>query len=468
MSATEAPEPIAIGETVEVPLNMTMLTDPDQIVEYERVSFDPADEAIATYESSGDRRSIRITGMEAGETTVAIRAGKGNLSGRYVLPVTVYDPEETAAENYLYTISKINTNQKLDTVTNFNMTTAGGTGELNPTKATAPWKYEGSADGAEFVAYSPDSYGALLGESAGTSLRIRVPKSGRYKMISLNWKQNEGGALSVYLTRADGTGPYARKTLLKSFDTYSEENEEDMQRRTLLGSVELLAGDYIVTYANRRSGGSGAARSAIAGLLLMQPEEPVSMQAKVKASQLVAKGASLSVPLDIQFTDGMDPQEAEDFVVTAMPQEQGIVEATVVKDAGGVKLHLTGLEEGSTRLDLSVQALGLSAAASITVDVVEQAGGSEARSLNYDFMKTNTGETKDIAEFTSFDTSVAAKSDPWKYGGMTGGFFRYAGTKAYGMYMQGLGSYSLILSVPASGNYRARGGHVQHIAAARR
>ncbi len=446
---TESPAPVAIGETLEIPVNASLLGE-ESTASFDRITFDAADTSIASFEGGADGKTMKIRGLKAGTTTVAVRVGIGDLSARRILSVTVYDADKTTdTAEYRYSFGKASTNQAMSEILSFNMTTAGADGEINPSRKTAPWRYEGSADAPTFIVYTPEGYGAFLSKTAGTSVKIRVPENGRFSFVSENWFQNEGGKLSVYLQRADGTGEYANKTLLGTIDTYTEKKQPEYLRRTKLGEVNLKAGDYIVTYVNEGDG-----RTAVGGIYLMSPKAQENFSIAPQTSAVATVGKVVRIPLNYTSALGTLPGDAGlSFNVTH--SESGYADATVVIEGANAYLDIEGIAVGEMRLDIIASASGNTVAdASVAISVIEEIAGV-AGDLHYDFMKNNPGKDKvlDIITFENFDNSIAAGSAPWKFGNVNGGAFRYNGYETYAIYMQGQGSYSLVLQVPASGSY---------------
>ena len=450
----EVPGPIAQGQTITLPLCIGMLTDENAASNdpFDRAYLTGYDSDILSCEAGEDQRSIRITGLRAGSTTITVIAWKSGDKCVAVLPVHVYDPDRTSEESYVYSLGKLPAGMAVSAVDSFNMTTAGAAGEINGAVSSAPWKYEGSADNAAFVAAGPGGAGAALAKTAGTTLRIRVPENGAYQVISQNWFQGDGGRLSVYLTRADGTGPYAERTLLKSFDTYASPDESDKARRTLLTSAQLTAGEYLVTYRLEPSEGPITPKAYIGALILQGAGGESALAVNADKSRNLRVGETLSVPVQVRLSDGVS-LVGDELRIAATCSPEGIAEAMVIQENGGPAVQLTGLAEGECTLTVTAYWQNLSAELEIQVAVLPESG-VELRPISYDFMKTNDG-TSPISSFTDFRKSVSAGSDPWKYlSSTTTSYFQYLST-GYGFFISGGGTRNLVISVPASGNYRA-------------
>ena len=441
----EPPAPLAIGAEVRVPVQIAW---PDQLeskISWDLVSVSGVDGSIAAVEPEEGNRELLVTGMSAGTTVAQVTVTCGDVSGTVNIPITVYNPVEPSGETYTYSFYKANSGVPIKAVDSFKRTTAGASGEYNPTRASAPWRFEGSADNAPFVLYTQHAYGTLMNVTADTSIRIRVPANGRYQAISQNWFWTSGGNLSVSIQSADKTGPFADKTLLKTFDTFQSTNGEYRQQ-TALGEVELTAGEYIVSYAVSKTSAAKTTQVAMSAFIL---KGLTNVALTVGAEPFVSMDSeeTINVPLELSRSDGqtLDYAQAD---VSLEWNDSGVADAVAVKSADGIALQITGKQEGWAKLTATVTAPdGAAGSCEIAVSV--------SPDVTYDFMKTNPGSgNTDIATFTDFQTPIDAGSAPWIFGGIGGSaFFRYQSAN-FGLYMQGRTTYSLILSVPKAGTYQ--------------
>ena len=119
-------------------------------------------------------------------------------------------------------------------------------GRLDP--ETDAWSYAGQSEDASFTFTEEADMLFLAGREGGwASIRFRVPCAGNYQLSSVNRFAADQGAVRFYLAEAsiasDGDAR-VQGDLLAEVDT-NQENEE--QRETVLGEIELTEGDYIMT-----------------------------------------------------------------------------------------------------------------------------------------------------------------------------------------------------------------------------
>ena len=311
----EAPAPVQEGARVRVPLSLRLADALDQEISCKAIQVKGLDKSIAAIQLDTDGKSLIVTGIGEGSGVAEIQLQAGGAAGVLYLPVAVYNPYTLSEDTYTYSFYKIDTGTDLKKVDNFNQTTTGASGEKNLMRESMPWRFDHSADNPAFQLINQHGYGALLSATKETSIRIRVPKSGRYQVISQNWFWTEGGELSIAIQSADGTGAYGNKTELGSFDTYLSKNGENVRQQTPVNTVDLPAGDYIVSYGVAKTGSSGSPRVGISALILKGVPVEKELVLAVSAPENLLVGESVKLPVSLTMAGGL-PLDTSRYTIT--------------------------------------------------------------------------------------------------------------------------------------------------------
>ena len=346
---SEAPAPVAVGETLHMPLSVSLPEDLETPVDMDAIQVSAEDVSVAQASVADDGQSLHIQGKAPGSTTLTVTVEKGGASEQITWPVTVYAPGESSQNTWEYNWNKVAKYSFLNTVDSFDKTSQGASGELVQTRESAPWRYEGAADSAIFQLNEPTGYCTLLGKTSGYSMRIRVPESGRYTAATRNWFWANGKNLSIYLRRADGKGPLAEDTLLGSVNTYDSASNKDYARETELTTLNLAAGDYILTYV------TDGANTAIHSFALKG--QPVSSQSLTPSAEgiVVSRDAQDSLTLTAARSDSA-PADYQTMEARFTYSDPEIAEAVAAPGADGIQIQVTGKAVGTTEITVALSA----------------------------------------------------------------------------------------------------------------
>ena len=467
VDVTEPSAPVIIDQTMNVPIDVTMLDGSP--VDYQNMSVqvsyseDGIVEATPVIDTQEGNLKIQVTGLSLGSVQVTAKITVNGVSRVVNFLVTVDDGR---AKDLYYDFqkgfTKLSSTDYLQGIT-YNSTTAGAEGELNPGKyPTTPWAFHSwSLSAGGYFKYNYENTGIYMYRKGIAYFKIKVPADGLYLPEAL-----------IGCTTASGT-PYGNvQTFLMDYDAVTGKIGDELSKSEVIDycskteakmwipmgnqPVELKAGEYIFGYEMSSSGSNyrGALDAFRLNAIRLEPEAPRSIAVGESVDIYAFRGAQLAC----------DSLEA-----SAAPS--GIVDVSIDKQTG--KLTLTGVAEGKTKLTVTAQG-DYAGSYTIPVQVIDTEN-PHPDSVYYDFKKANTYTDTAIRalEYTSYNKTAGGATDEinpsatndydaqtgaWKYfswyGDTTGDAFFGFENASYGLALNHRVTGMLRVVVPESGKYQ--------------
>ena len=467
----EPPAPVAVGGSVDVSLYPGVKTV--ACTSLEAVSSDESVARVATDPATG---RLTIEGAAAGSARITVTAA-GVLNGTHTFPVTVYDPESSAASEVRYDFRKANPGEsgpvKARTVTAYNLTAGGDTGERNADIPSAPWKYDGWYGDTinAFLGYRGPGLGIEATQLIRGMYRLLVPENGSYQVIPLLSTGRTLGSVKVSLAPVDPATNCPRDAVFsQNVDTWRDVELQAGCEFTLEGEAALTAGEYVLTIENIKGSGGGANNllSVADGLIL----RPAALRVSAPAVG-VKLGSSKAVELSITALAGGTP-DLSSATVTCEVEDPAVAAVSAAMEEGRVRLTVDGMNSGETSARVRVS-LADGSFGSCTFSIsVNHDGLIKASDRVFNFHKlclwraglgnrhtgVNVQTVTSFAQTTEGDPQEinpgsSAKTDPWYLKHFAATYLKYADSN-YGLFMAyntGVAAFQIRLA--EGGVYRA-------------
>ncbi|MEG2378104.1 MAG: hypothetical protein RSC43_07095, partial [Clostridia bacterium] len=317
--------------------------------------------------------SIKLSGLKTGSCALEVKVAVDDVVKTLRYPIMVYKTDGLSTNNYSFMIHLgMPTGMDVSAVDSFLGTIINSGSQLRPGAVTDTWCYAGQGENTKVFKNQYDSYGSSMEDGTGTygAIKVRLPESGIYQLVSQNALYPMAGVMRVYVAPANAENPRDPKYSVGSKDTFipGDKNVIINIHFTNMRTIALDAGDYIVTWENiGKTPGviSPTSRLYIGGMKLVAKTELPKVSVIAPAVPDVKQYNKVEVPLTATVSDESD----EDLVgadIKITPKQSGIVDAkTIVRD-NKVYLQVSGVGVGSTSLKLDVNIAGVPRA---TVDV---------------------------------------------------------------------------------------------------
>jgi len=411
----EPPAPVAIGESVVTEIKLADASALNTPVECTAVS---ATSSIASFALNEDGNLEVTAGDTAGKEVVAVTFTANGKTETVNMPIIVYDPADYTAATYEYKFYKGSKTTNLkDTMTSYNRTSAGATGEYKSAVASSPWKIGSSDFNMTFTNSHMYNYGIYVnGKNGAVKVHFYLPSSGNYNLFSTSRTHSAYNCpVSFSIQRADGTGKYAEETAIGSISvkgSAAARQTEDFQVGNT--SLELEAGEYILTYNVQAANSYFFPLSfRLVGL------GDVGLGASVTApTEPVEIGKTVSLPLAIAKGDVIDYNSLKIDSVKSSDGE--IVTATLEKDVAAktAAIVLEGKKFGSTELTVALSASGYQGDVSFRVAARYAADAQPVgKNLVFNMLKGFIDNGVDTIETLTYDKVMSINADktsePW-------------------------------------------------------
>ena len=475
---------VAEGNTTTLPLTVSM--SDGSPVDYSALSYSATygTENIATVTGvqASDAASVQIEGVSAGTTTVQLSVTSGAVTGVFNFNVTVTADTQDARSFYYNMLKGANDEPFNDqnaydhvkTIT-YDMTTVGGSSELNVGVDSDPWAYltrnplDTAAGGNSYVKYNEKGYGiAMYSRDSSVTVKVQVPEGTWRPYVTPKVFANGGKFKAEFGRIADGAmGEVLATTDVIDPNAYASGATPEIP----IGykSFDLTEGEYAFRFTLTEKGSSATAVNGFGLKEVLNPELTVTADSSAVS---VGEDAYATLPLTLLMSDDSTPAYS-DVTYDVEYGTEGVAEVSGIESDSEAAVRIKGLKEGSTTVKLTVTA----GAASSTIDFTVTVPKSEPGDLYFDMIKGaseepyNTQNAYDHVKTITYDMTTAGsatelnkdiESDPWAYvtrnpvetaaPGNT--YIKYNG-KAYGIGVAGANSSVTIkVKVNADGTYR--------------
>ncbi|MBR5272418.1 MAG: hypothetical protein IKU25_03365, partial [Clostridia bacterium] len=285
--------------------------------------------ATVTAGEGNINNKIKLEGLVAGAAAITVKVVCEDVTKTYQIPILVTSTTKNTTKNYKYLYHK-NLPYGGD---GWSITQADSFMDTLPGTAlragdTDNWRFAGISENSVFYR-KYDTYGGALEMGTGiwTSMEVRLPQSGTYEIVGEATEYTMAGIYRIYVAPKGAENPRDPKWSVGSHDCYYGESKDYTvpQIKASLRTIELEAGDYIVTWEN--VGKNGASDVASPRLY----PDGVYFNAKSALPQLTITPATTSTTL---------PKYTKALVLL-----EGALADGTVDDLYGMQLDITATNE---------------------------------------------------------------------------------------------------------------------------